>query len=263
MKANPNGLGHPHEAFRAIGELPNVKRRRLNLVSRESLTAVLRRAADRALEPYENELRGRTLFTLRAALLRELVRGLRKESRTVLGMNKRDFLAELERSRDGIVAQSRKAKAELETVQAEVERQRRLREIRKDSAELVAGLEAQLEEIFAKESGDPEKLKAAVLAASKKALGEAASQLADEAESDKRIAQLERRITKLNSSLQNAEALIQRLASMKDVETGVASIYRSVQGLSLEGDQVEAKKEMLKSIFDANVELRQDLRRAS
>jgi len=38
---------------------------------------------------------------------------------------------------------------------------------------------------------------------------------------------------------------------------GVASLYRTVQGLTSEDDQYEAKAEMLKNIFDANLALRE------
>ena len=43
---------------------------------------------------------------------------------------------------------------------------------------------------------------------------------------------------------------------MKNIDLGVASIYRTVQGLSADDDNAEQKKEMLKNIFDANVALR-------
>ena len=46
---------------------------------------------------------------------------------------------------------------------------------------------------------------------------------------------------------------------MKDIDVGVASIYRTVQGLGSGDDQFEAKREMLKNIFDANVALRAEM----
>jgi hypothetical protein len=75
-------------------------------------------------------------------------------------------------------------------------------------------------------------------------------------ESQKTIENLERRITKLTNSLGATEAELLRVASMKDIDLGVSSIYRTVQGLKGEGEGSEAKKEMLKNIFDANVALR-------
>lgn len=74
-------------------------------------------------------------------------------------------------------------------------------------------------------------------------------------ERDQRIEQLERRITKLVSSLENAEDAISRISKMKDVDAGVASIYRVVQGLESQDNAFEAKAKMMESIFEANVKL--------
>jgi len=75
-------------------------------------------------------------------------------------------------------------------------------------------------------------------------------------ESQKTIENLERRITKLTNSLGATEAELLRVAAMKDIDLGVSSIYRTVQGLKSEDEGFEAKREMLKNIFDANVALR-------
>jgi len=75
-------------------------------------------------------------------------------------------------------------------------------------------------------------------------------------ESQKTIENLERRITKLTSSLGATEAELLRVAEMKDIDLGVSSIYRTVQGLKSADEGFAAKKEMLKNIFDANVALR-------
>ena len=73
------------------------------------------------------------------------------------------------------------------------------------------------------------------------------------------IEQLERRVNKLTNSLGRTESELKRVASMKDVDMGVASLYRTVQGLSADDDQVEAKHAMLKNIFEANVALRAEM----
>lgn len=70
------------------------------------------------------------------------------------------------------------------------------------------------------------------------------------------IANLERRIEKLTSSLQRTEEELVRLASMKDIELGVSSIFRTVQGLSADDNLADAKRDMLKNIFEANLALR-------
>lgn len=78
------------------------------------------------------------------------------------------------------------------------------------------------------------------------------------AESQQQIDNLERRITKLTTSLDVTEKELKRVASMKNVDTGVASIYRSVQGLG-DGEDSEQKRGMLQDLFDANVAFRQEL----
>lgn len=74
-------------------------------------------------------------------------------------------------------------------------------------------------------------------------------------ESEGMVAQLERRIRKLTGSLQDTENELRRVAALKVQETGLASIYQSVQGLNADEESYEQKKEMLKGIFAANLSL--------
>ena len=46
-----------------------------------------------------------------------------------------------------------------------------------------------------------------------------------------------------------------KIAVSKGVDTGVASIYRTVQGLTGDEDDYQRKKEMLILIFEANIAL--------
>ena len=78
------------------------------------------------------------------------------------------------------------------------------------------------------------------------------------AEQRSQINNLERRIRKLTSHLSSTEEELKRVASMKAVDTGVASIYSTVQGLSGDDDNAEQKREMLMTIFEANVALREE-----
>jgi hypothetical protein len=66
---------------------------------------------------------------------------------------------------------------------------------------------------------------------------------------------LERRVAKLTDSLGITENALNKVAGMKNIDLGVASIYRTVQGLSSDDDQAEQKSAMLQSIFEANLEL--------
>jgi diguanylate cyclase (GGDEF)-like protein len=74
-----------------------------------------------------------------------------------------------------------------------------------------------------------------------------------------RIDLLERRLAKLTHLLGVTEEELQRVAAMKGIDLGIASIYRSVQGLSDDAANREKKIEMMKEIFKANLEMRQKL----
>jgi hypothetical protein len=75
-----------------------------------------------------------------------------------------------------------------------------------------------------------------------------------------KIDNLERRIAKLTSSIAKTRAALARVASMKDFEPGIPSIYRQVQGLTSLDEKFGVKRELLSEIFDANMQLQKDLR---
>lgn len=64
---------------------------------------------------------------------------------------------------------------------------------------------------------------------------------------------LERRIQKLTRALEDAQSDLVRAQAGHEIDPGVASAYRTVQGLR-EGDG--AKRDMLEKLFQANLELR-------
>jgi diguanylate cyclase (GGDEF)-like protein len=67
---------------------------------------------------------------------------------------------------------------------------------------------------------------------------------------------LQRRISKLTQSLGMTEQELQRVMQSKGIDPGVASIYKTVQGLSEDEVHAELKKALMDKIFEANVELR-------
>lgn len=75
---------------------------------------------------------------------------------------------------------------------------------------------------------------------------------------DQAVNQLERRVNKLKDLLDTTESDLVQLAKVKGVDTGIASIYRSVQGLQDGGEGVGAKQEMLSLIFEANLALQKN-----
>jgi len=77
-----------------------------------------------------------------------------------------------------------------------------------------------------------------------------------EAEYLRKIELLERRISKLTQQLGSTEEELQQALRATHVDSGLASVYNTVQGLSSGAAQAELKKELMAAIFEANVELR-------
>ncbi|MFT5462261.1 MAG: GGDEF domain-containing protein [Planctomycetota bacterium] len=74
---------------------------------------------------------------------------------------------------------------------------------------------------------------------------------------------LERRIEKLKDVLDQTEANLRSVAAAKELDPGVASVYRSVQGLPTGEEGFGRKKEMLTILFEANQDLRRNIRKQS
>jgi diguanylate cyclase (GGDEF)-like protein len=72
----------------------------------------------------------------------------------------------------------------------------------------------------------------------------------------RQIASLERRIRRLKALLDATEAELVALARKKGVDPGIASIFRTVQGLRPDQEDFARRQEMLTLIFEANLELR-------
>lgn len=72
---------------------------------------------------------------------------------------------------------------------------------------------------------------------------------------DREVSNLQRRIKKLNDTLVTTEQRLQRASTMKQLDTGISSIYREVQGLDETDQQAGKKKELMADIFKANLKL--------
>jgi diguanylate cyclase (GGDEF)-like protein len=66
---------------------------------------------------------------------------------------------------------------------------------------------------------------------------------------------LERRVQKLTRALGATEDELRRVAGTPTAEPGIASMYRTVQGLSLDAVEASAKLAALSKVFQANLEL--------
>lgn len=69
------------------------------------------------------------------------------------------------------------------------------------------------------------------------------------------VDKLQRRIDKLSRALEDAQEELVRSREGKEIDPGVASAYRTVQGLR-DTNGSSAKREMLSKLFEANLELR-------
>ena len=72
---------------------------------------------------------------------------------------------------------------------------------------------------------------------------------------DREVDNLQRRIKKLNDSLVSTEQRLQQVAAMKQVDGGISSVYREVQGVGGADEQADKKKELMAGIFQANLKL--------
>ncbi|QDV07156.1 hypothetical protein Poly30_26750 [Planctomycetes bacterium Poly30] len=78
----------------------------------------------------------------------------------------------------------------------------------------------------------------------------------EDSQARKQIDVLERRLAKMARLLDQRDVEIVA-RSRQEEDTGVASIYRGVQGVDGVGDEVKQKKALMSSIFEANLKLRE------
>jgi diguanylate cyclase (GGDEF)-like protein len=76
---------------------------------------------------------------------------------------------------------------------------------------------------------------------------------------DREIDLLQRRIEKLSGLLGATEDELKRVAALKGIDIGLASIYKTVQGLAADANQYQRKRDMMKTIFEANFALKKEL----
>jgi diguanylate cyclase (GGDEF)-like protein len=121
-----------------------------------------------------------------------------------------------------------------------------------------------LKEVFSSEDCEtPEltELEATVLEMVAEGLREVRSAvIADHmAEHAMQVQMLEKRISKLNKTLGTTAEALKRVSAMKQVDDGIASIYRDVQGIGGSDDLADQKKELMSDIFKANLDLKKKI----
>jgi len=102
-----------------------------------------------------------------------------------------------------------------------------------------------------------------VLATIHGALSEVRGRRATHAEVEREIQVLEGRVARLKELLGASEEELARMVQEKSLDPGIASIYRTVQGIDPSASNYRKKKELLAVIYKANVELLRQLRESN
>lgn len=247
--------------------------KRLRLLGKDSLSTVLDIAVSRALRRQTAEYDTRHVTAVQRIVKQEFSRLVKDNARSIRALPKSEFLLELERSRNQILEARDRAQLELDELE---ERSGLLRDLllREDKHErgqisvrgqrLEEEFTRRFEPLLARSVVGPAARKrlldelvasagSAVLIEWRQSIDERRRNATDE------IERYERRILKLTQSLERTEAALHNLSNLKEGDAGIASIYRTVQGLAAEEDDRERKQEMLSQIFEANVALHQAL----
>jgi len=104
-------------------------------------------------------------------------------------------------------------------------------------------------------------LETAALEAIQSAITEVRGRRATREEVEREIRALEGRMTRLRQMVEASEEELARMVTEKSVDPGIASIYRTVQGLDPQERNYSKKKELLSVLYKANVELLRELER--
>ena len=109
------------------------------------------------------------------------------------------------------------------------------------------------------DEGEFAQLKEELVAFALNSLGQLRDRSETAGEYERRIELLQRRLEKVSHSLESTEQELRRVVATTDMDGGLESIYRSVQGLETSANQGELKKELMRSIFEANLELKKHM----
>ncbi|MEZ5989575.1 MAG: hypothetical protein R3F30_10690 [Planctomycetota bacterium] len=230
---------------------------KVNVVGLDRIVALVEAAVHRTLKArlhgYGADLGPASTGSLAEATREEFLRLLRSnaELEKVHEETKREK-AELEGHVDRLRLELLQLQQELEAKHHRVVQRERIRAAATD-----VELFGELERLF-EQAGRPEvyeevrELLASSLDRERQLLAEARM-----AEHRVEVETLERRILKLNETLRRTEDRLREAESLQELDPGISSIYREVQGLSHADLQYEKKRGLMLSIFEANVALQQ------
>lgn len=236
--------------------LPVSPGRWLRLVRRDDFSRLMGAAIEGTLVRRGRIAPG-TARALRRDALGRFAALLQFRSRRVRAMTKEEHLRELEQTHGELWRERTQRREELDQLGEQLFQARReVSELTPDE-ELALGeaLRADLQKLLA--SNTPQAEIATVIANERGRRAEAVkAALLRERE---RIDLLERRLAKQRTAIAQMERSLVELARRAEIDLGLPSIYREVQGLSVEEQDRENKLELLRTIFEQNLTLRKRL----
>ena len=235
-----------------LNELERGGVKAVTVLGADQLAVLIERALERALEQRMLELsepdKAKLLDSARLEFnrLRTELDGLEGETQ-----KKRAEVAELERRLSNLQSDFESANASLDAELQVAVAQNGAPQV--DAQKEYAVILDVVRQVEMGANHSPEKIARAVA----NYLADERRRAAEKAAHDQRdrIDQLERRLSKLNEQLERTEADLVEAVENSQREEGVASIYKTVQGLRATVKDFERKKAMLSDIFNKNLVL--------
>jgi hypothetical protein len=241
--------------------------RPLKIIGREPLESSIEAAVERSLARHLKGLSPQRQKAIRDSVRSEFLRLIRRNGRRIRGMSRSAFLLELARARNRTLLARDAAREELFSLLQDVDRakrdrtkDRKLITLDEQAAVDLSEMNEEVTGLFARaQAGELslDELREAVLAstarAAKQEIEKSVRHLSEVYA--RKVDQFERRIQKLTISLEATERALADMSRLKNIDPGVSSIYRAVQGLSVEDPLWQAKEEMLAQLFEANLVL--------
>jgi hypothetical protein len=205
---------------------------------------------------------------LRRAVSRNFIQAALRRARTVQGATRKSLMHELESSKHSVLQSRNAARKELDELRDKAARLRGALDADENlpRTEEERALDLELEEKvsslrlrnmkqgpdFSLSPDSIAELTAFVRAQRRRTLSLGLSQ------QRKAITILERRVTKLNSTLVRSEEALRILAGKSDDHAGAASVFRDLQGLALDSPDGKAKIAALRVLFEENLEMQRN-----
>jgi hypothetical protein len=242
-------------------------KRSWHVLSRQSTLKSIDEALDKAFAGAGVESKV-TQDRLRRAVSRNFIQAALRRARTVQGATRKSLLHELESSKNSVLQSRNAAREELDELRDKAARLRAALDGDEDlsRSEDERALDRELEEKVSSLhlhntpqgpnlSLDPDsvaELTAFVRTQRRRALSLGMSH------ERKAIAILERRITKLNTTLGRSEEALRILAGKSHDHAAVTSLFRDLQGLVLDSPNGKAKVAALRVLFEENLEMQRN-----